>query len=50
MSKEIKEIEEPVRYPPFKKVCARYTMDEIFTMAEATYIIDVKIKGGVIDE
>ena len=47
---EIKEIEEPTKYPPFKEACTKYTMDEIFTMAEATYIIDVKRKGGVIDE
>lgn len=50
MSKEIKEIKEPKRFPSFQEACKEYSMDEIFTLAEGMYLIEVQRKGGVIDE
>lgn len=50
MKKEIKEPKEPKRFPNFKEACKDLTMDEIFTMAEAAYLLEVELKGGVIDE
>lgn len=49
MSKEIKEIE-PKRFPSFKEACKQLSMDEIYTMAEATYMLQIAQCGGVIDE
>ncbi|MCR5027044.1 MAG: hypothetical protein K6A34_06355 [Methanobrevibacter sp.] len=46
---EIKEIE-PKRFPSFQEACKQYSMDEIFTLAEGMYLIEVQRKGGVIDE
>lgn len=50
MKKEIKEPSEPIRFPNFKEACKSFTMDEIFTLAEATYKLQVARAGGVIDE
>ena len=50
MSNEITEKKEPTRFPNFQEACKNFTMDEIFTMAEATYRMEVALKGGVIDE
>ena len=49
MSKEIKEME-PKRFPSFQEACKQFSMDEIYTMAEATYLLQVAQEGGVIDE
>jgi len=46
---EIKETE-PKRFPCFKEACKQYSMDEIYTLAEGMYLIEVQRKGGVIDE
>ena len=48
--KEINKLNEPTRFPNFREACKNFTMDEIFAMAEATYRMEVALKGGVIDE
>lgn len=47
--KEIKEIE-PKRFPSFHEACKELTKEEIYTLAEATYLLHVAREGGVIDE
>lgn len=47
---EIKEIMEPKRFPSFKEACKELTREEIYTLAEATYMLQVSREGGVIDE
>lgn len=46
---EIKEME-PKRFPSFKEACKKLTMDDIYTMAEVTYRLQIEQCGGVIDE
>lgn len=48
-TKEIQEIKNPV-YPPFEEAVKSLIMDEIYRMAEATYMLQIKEYGGVIDE
>ena len=50
MTNEIKEINEPKRFPSFKEACKQFSMAEIYLMAEFAYNIEVEMKGGVIDE
>jgi len=47
---EIKEIMEPKRFPSFEEACKELTREEIYTLAEATYRLQVEEMGGVIDE
>lgn len=47
---EIKEIKEPQRFPSFKEACSSFSMDEIFLLAEAGYLMQIDKCGGVIDE
>lgn len=46
---EIKEME-PERFPSFQEACKELTKEEIFTLAEATYKLQIVRSGGVIDE
>lgn len=46
--KEIKEME-PKRFPSFQEACKELTKEEIYTLAEATYMLHVAREGGVIE-
>lgn len=48
-TKEIQEIKKPV-YLPFDEALKSMSMDEIYRMAEAGYLLQIKEYGGVIDE
>ncbi|MBQ2653053.1 MAG: hypothetical protein IJF83_05815 [Methanobrevibacter sp.] len=48
MSKEIQE-KEPQRFPCFQEACKQLSMDEIYRLAEASYMLQVKRIGGVIE-
>ncbi len=38
------------KFPSFEEACKELTREEIYTLAEATYRMEVALKGGVIDE
>ena len=38
------------KFPSFEKACKELTREEIYTLAEATYRLQVEEMGGVIDE
>lgn len=49
MSKEIKETE-PKRFPCFQEACKQLSIDDIYRLAEASYMLQIAQCGGVIDE
>lgn len=46
---EIKEIKEPKRFPSFQEACKQLSMDEIYRLAEASYMLQIAREGGVIE-
>ncbi len=50
MSKEIQEIMEPKRFPKFEEALKQFSMDDIYKLAEAGYVMGIVEAGGVIDE
>ena len=52
MVKEIKnqEMNKPNVYPPFEEAVKEFSMDEIYNMAKATYLLQIRKVGGVIND
>lgn len=50
MSNEIKENKEPKRFPCFQEACKQLSMDDIYRLAEFSYVLQIEKSGGVIDE
>ena len=48
-TKEIKDIE-PKRFPKFEDALKQFSMDDIYKLAEAGYVMGIVEIGGVIDE
>ena len=49
MSRDYKEIKKEPRYPSFQEASKDFTMEEIYKLAEAAYLLQVKRAGGVIE-